>query len=194
MAVFPLTPTPSSISAATLIDPHHQFVSDQGYEMRRAMHSRPRRRWRLDYLGKSSAEMHVFQDFFQQQRLGALPFEWLHSKASDQVHCTNSTPVWCILQHNYVSGQWVWINNSIPNTSLNGFWTITRIDAVTFSLNGSTAGGDGTCNVVTYVPNAVGRFADGEMEAAQKLIGPEVASPYGQRGKWSFAVLIEELF
>lgn len=157
------------------------------------MHSRPRRRWRLDYLGRSSAELHQFQDFFQAQRLGALPFEWLHSTASDQVNYTNTTPVQVILQHNYVSGQWVWINSSVPNGSLNGFWVVSRIDATSFALNGSTAGGAGTCNVVTYVPNAVGRFADGEFEAATKLIGPEVASQFGQRGKWSFAILLEEL-
>jgi hypothetical protein len=87
----------------------------------------------------------------------------------------------------------VWINSSVPNTSLNGFWIITRIDSTTFNLNGSVAGGAGSCNVVAYLPHAIGRFADGVMESPVKLIGPETNN-LDRRTAFQMSVVIEEIF
>jgi hypothetical protein len=192
MAIYPLSPTPSSISAAAIIDPMHTYVSDQGYELRRPMHSRGRRQFQVEYLGKTSAEMRVIRDFFQTRRVGALDFEWLHSTAFDTVTYTNTSPVVCVLQHSYQTGQMVWINSSAPNTSLNGFWTVQRIDPTSFALAGSNAGGAGSCNVVAYLPHAVGRFADGVMEFPTKLLGPETNNQ-DRFSWWSFSVVIEEV-
>jgi hypothetical protein len=193
MAIYPLSPTPSSISAPAIIDPMHQFVSDSGYEVRRPMHSRGRRRFTLEYLGVNTANMHVIRDFLQAQRLGALDFEWLHSTAYDLVQYTNTTPVVCALQHTFQSGQWIWVNSSTPNTSLNGFWPVERIDPTSFRLVGSSAGGAGSCHVVTYLPHAVGRFADGIAESPTKLLGPETVN-LDRLSWWSFSVVLEEIF
>jgi len=193
MAIYPLSPTPSSISAAAIIDPMHTYVSDQGYEIRRPMHRRGRRQFQVSYLNLNAAEMRVIRDFFQTRRAGALDFEWLHSTAFDTVNYTNTSPVVCVLQHSYQTGQIVWINSSVPNTSLNGFWTVQRIDPTSFALVGSNAGGPGSCNVVTYLPHAIGRFADGVMESPIKLLGPETNN-LDRRTAFQMSVIIEELF
>jgi hypothetical protein len=193
MAIYPLSPTPSSISAAAIIDPMHQYITDQGYEIRRPMHSRGRRQYTVDYLGVNTAQMHVIRDFFQQRRLGALEFEWLHSTAFDTAQYANSTPVACFMQHTLQTGQWVWVNSSSPNTALNGFWQVERYDPVSFYLVGSSAGGAGSCNVVTYLPHAVGRFSEGIAPSPTKLLGPETIN-LDRYSWWSFQVLIEEVF
>jgi hypothetical protein len=174
------------------MDPILRMSVDQGYEIRRARHSRPRRRYQLDYLGKTTAELHIVRDFLQQHRLGLTPFEWAHGTAFDTASYLSTTPVIVSFQHTFMTGQWVGISNSSPNTALNGFWPITYLSPNTFHLNGSVAGGAGSCSVVAYLPNAVGMFAEDTMEPAVKLIGPESVS--FNRGKFSWAVQIEEIF
>ena len=192
MAVYPLTPVPSSIHAPAVIDPMHVFTTDAGVMFRRARYSRPRRRYQLDYLGKTTAEMRLVREFLQQQRLGALPFEWYHGTSFDTASYTNTTPVVLTFQHQYFTGQWVGISNSTPHLSLNGVWKLTRLSGTQFSLNGSTAGGAGVCTVVPYLPTAVGVFSEDTMEAPTKLLGPE--SVNSAQGRWSFSVFVEEVF
>jgi hypothetical protein len=194
MAIYPPSPVPASISVAAVVDPMLAFTSDSGYGARRALRSRPYRRWQLDYLGQNTANMRVIRDFLQQQRLGVLPFEWVHSTAGDTAVVSNTTPVLLVLQHSYMTGQWVWISQSTPNTALNGFWQITRVVSTGFTLNGSVAGGAGTCFVVAYLPNAVGVFAEDTLESPVKLIGPESVDAYAtRRGMFNFSVFIEEI-
>lgn len=194
MAVYPFFPRPASVSAPELIDPMHRFETDQGYELRRSKHRRVRRRYRLEYLDLNTANMRLIRDFLQQQRLGVQPFEWIHVTAYDTVTYLNTTAVFCSLPHQYVTGQWVYVSNSIPHTALNGIWQLTRVSNVAFYLNGSTAGGAGSCQMNAYLPQAVARFADDTMESPATLIGPEsVDYNFVRRGRFNLSVLIEEL-
>jgi hypothetical protein len=169
----------------------HIFQTDSGVTMRRPQHSRPQRRYQLDYLGKVTAEWRIIRDFLQAQRLGVLPFEFLHMTATDAASYSNTTPVVVTMQHAYATGQWVSIGGSNPNTSLHGGWRITRLSSTTFSLDGSIAGGAGTCQVYTYIPQAVGVFSEEGDASPIKLMGPE--STTSSRGRFSFSVLIQEL-
>lgn len=191
MAVYPFTPTPNSIQAPSVIDPMHMFTTDSGVTLRRPKHSRPQRRFQLDYLGKTTGEWRTIRDFLQQHRLGALPFEFLHVTGIENANYRSTTPVIVDMQHAFVTGQWVILYNSTPNTALTGGWRLTRINATAFSLDGSVAGGAGTCQVGTYLPNAVGIFNDDTDPSPTKLMGPENWTLL--RGRFSFSVLVEEL-
>jgi hypothetical protein len=191
MAVYPFTPVPSSIQAPSVVDPMHSFETDSGTTFRRSKHSRPQRRYQLDYLGKNTAEWRIIRDFIQAQRLGVLPFEFLHMTATDAATYSNTTPVVVTMWHAYTSGQWVSIGSSNPNTSIHGGWRITRLSSTTFSLDGSIAGGAGTCQVYTYIPQAVGVFSEEGDPSPVKLMGPE--STTSNRGRFSFSVQILEL-
>lgn len=192
MAVYPLTPVPSSISAPASRDPMHQFTTDSGVTLRRAKWSRPLRRYQLDYLGLTTIDWRILRDFLQVQRLGALPFEFVHTTSLDATFYDNTTPVILHMYHTYVTGQWVGIYNSTPHVTLNNYWQITRISPIALSLNGSTAGGAGTCSVRTYLPNAVGIFAEDTDPAPVKLMGPESVTT--TRGRFNASVIIEEIF
>jgi hypothetical protein len=57
---------------------------------------------------------------------------------------TNAAPIAVsATAHGYNTGDSVEIEGHLTNTAANGFWQITRIDANTFSLNGSTGNGVG---------------------------------------------------
>jgi hypothetical protein len=191
MAVYPFLPLPNSIQAPAVIDPMHVFESDSGVTMRRPKHSRPQRRYQLDYLGKATWEWRIIRDFFQAQRLGVLPFEFVHHTGLDDAFYDNTTPVIVHMYHTFLTGQWILIYNSAPNTSLNAGWQITRLSGIAFSLNGSNAGGAGTCQIRTYLPNAVGIFQEDTDASPVKLIGPESVST--TRGRFSFSVTVEEV-
>lgn len=190
MPVYPHEPLPSSISSPAIIDPMHVFVTDQGYEMRRSQHMRQRRRYQVDYTGKTDAELHVVRDFLSQRRLGMEPFEWAMPV---YYSCTTAatTPVIVFMPHSFVTGQWVGIS-ATPYTGLNGLYEITRINASAFSLNGTTAGPASTGTLFIYLPNAVARFADNTMDSAAKLKG--YWYHLGPQAIWAFQVLIEEIF
>ncbi len=189
--VYPPDPLPSSIQAPSLIDPMHMFTTDSGITLRRSMHSRPQRRYQVDYLGKTTRDWRIIRDFLQMHRLGVLPFEFAHWTALDNAFYDNTTPVVVHMYHTYVTGQWVLIYNSTPNVSLNAGWQLTRLSGIAFSLNGSTAGGAGTCQVRAYLPQAVGVFGEEGDVSPVKLMGPESVST--TRGRFSFSVTIEEL-
>jgi len=74
---------------------------------------------------------------------------------------TNTTPVvldtGTTYPHGFVSGQQVTVSGH-SNTAINGTWTITQINASSFSLNGSTASGTGTGGNV-YLAGYVGGAA-----------------------------------
>jgi hypothetical protein len=191
MPVFPFFPVPSSTSAPAVIDPMHIFESDAGPTLRRPKHSRPQRRYQLDYLGKTTAEWRVIRDFLQTQRLGVMPFEFVHHASIENATFSPTTPVVITLQHVYLTGHWVGIYNATAQPALNNFWPITRLSSTTFSLNGSTGGFGGTCQVGLYLPRAVGVFTEEGDPSPVKLMGPESTST--TRGRFSFQVLIEEL-
>jgi hypothetical protein len=190
-----MTPVPSSVSAPALIDPSLSFVSDSGYETRRALHSRPRRRYTLDYLGKTTQEMREIRDFLQWHRFGAGPeaISFLHPTAFDNVQATATVPVTLHYAHELVTGQYVWLSGAAP---LGGrSWRITRLGTYDLSLDGSTAGGGITIAVNNYFPNVVVRLNDGVMESPTKLLGPERLGTAGYPpGIFSFSVTLEEVF
>lgn len=196
MAVFPTTVVPSMVSAPAIIDPKLSFRTDAGYEVRRAQTSRPRRRWTLEFLGKTTDEMRQIRDFLQQMRLGALDFGWFHPTQRDPVLYIPSTP--CILawRHALFSGQWVFVRDS-PHPGLNEhIWQVTYFDPITVTLNGTGAAGiSGVGWVYLYVPHAVGIFQEDTFPSPATLIGPEQVAYGTQRsGYFNFTVTIEEVF
>ena len=197
MADFPFFPRPSSVSAPTIIDPLHRFESDSGVEIRRAKHSRPRRRYEVTWLGLTTVLMHDLRDFVLEQRMGLTPFAWYHPTAVDYVVFNGDTPVWLGYHHGLITGQWVWITNATPNTTMNNIWQVTRANPNNVICNNSLGNGsDGTATVSVYLPYAVARFPDDTWQAPDKLIGPEQTNWTTQtsNGFFNVSLLIEEIF
>jgi len=198
MATYPLDPRPASVSAPAIIDESLRFVSDSGYEQRRALHSRPRRRYTLEYLGQDTVHTRVIRDFLQQQRLGVLPFEFVHPTAMDACFIyANSTPVIVQFQHAMVSGQWLGLVQG--PAALNTVWKVTYANTIQVTLNGSQAVGGGTVvgYAIPYMPYAVARMQSDTFEAPTKLLGPDqvTASPSSPNtGYFNFTVVVEEIF
>src|SRR5262245_29502439 len=195
---FPATPAPAMVSSPEVIDPAYDFRPDQGYSIRRARWSRPRRRYRLEYLGQPVAYVRLIRDFFQRQRLGVLDFMWFHPTAVDVAQVQPTTPVQLLYQHGLVTGQWVGVSNS-PNPGINGgTFPVTWLTDSSVALQGTTAAGiAGTATVVVYLPHARGSFQEDTWQAPATLIGPDQVphAPSGRRsGFYNFTVLIEELF
>jgi hypothetical protein len=194
---FPFTPTPSSVSPPEIIDPMHEFVADDGFSIRRAKHSRPRRRWTMEYLGRSVDEMRQVRDFLQQQRLGTFEFAWYHPTALDAALISPTTPVTLVWRHGLSTGQAVQVTNS-PNPGINNAaFFITRIDAITVTLNGSVAAGiSGVCDIRLFVPHARAVMTQNDtFPSPAILIGPEqVLFSTRRTGYYNFSVQIEELF
>lgn len=192
MVDFPTFPLPSSISAPEIIDPMYTFMSDAGYSVRRSQTMRPRRRYSLSYLGKSTHELRLIRHFFNLQRGGTLPFAFWHLTALEPVVFVASTPI--ILHfttaHGLVDGQMLGVFQSPSGNAANGFWTITSGGSGTVLLNGSTSVGAGPGAVRVYLPKAVGVFSEDTMPSATKHIGPES----GSQGRFSWQVTIEEVF
>ena len=201
MVFFPATPLPSSVSAPAIIDPTLRYQVDQGYEVRRARTSRPRRRYQIDYLGKTTDEMHQIRDFILSMRLGVFPFQWLHPTAVDLVNMSaNLTPVliYYYTYHGLVTGQWVGVFGGPANA--NGLWQVTRLSNSTLTLNGSVGAGPAVinqANVFVYLPNAVAIFDQDTWTSPTKLIGPEQTNNLAgvfRAGVFSWTLLIEEIF
>lgn len=196
--LFPDVPTPSSVSAPALIDPMAVFSSDSGYEVRRVLSSRPRRRFTCEYLGKHVQEMRYLRDFLMFHRNGVTPFSWLHPTAYDLVQCTNTTPVWLQYQHGLITGQWVNIGFGPP--TLLGQWQVTRIDSVNIALNGTVAAGATQVTAAVYLPYAVARFSENTWESPVKIVGTERlggerTTPLGALpGFFNWTILVEEVF
>jgi hypothetical protein len=199
MAVWPISPLPSSVSAPAYIDPMLTFVSDSGYETRRSLHSRPRRRYTLDYLGKSTAELRIIADFLQATRFGAgQQIEFYHPTASDIVVASNTTPIWLFYNHALPTGAYVYVGSP---PALEGIWHTTRIAPNAHSLDGSVAHGDIYVQVQVYIPYVVARMSDDTWESPTKLVGTDMIGPdrpgatvSALAGRWSFSVTLEEVF
>lgn len=193
MPLYPMTPLPSSVSAPAIIDPAHRFASDSGYESRRPMHSRPRRRFTLEYLGKNTQQMRVIRDFLQACRFGAgQTIQFAHMTAFDTVPFANTTPIILTYYHGLVTGQWI-------NIGSPGFlaqpWRITRLNSTEIALDGTVASGPGQCTVQQYLAHAVATFSEDTMPEPTKLIGPEQINAGGNSsGFFNFVVTIEEIF
>jgi hypothetical protein len=193
MALYPNIPVPSSVSSPVVMDPMLEMMSDAGYSVRRALASRPRRSWTLEYLGKNTGDVRIIRDFLQANRLGVVSCSWLHPTAFDVVPQTNTNPTWLNYQHGLFTGAWV--NISSGPAGLIGQWQVTRVDSQYIILNGSAASGVGNVAVEDYVPNAIGRFSDNTWESPSKLIGPDQLGTAGNRpGYFNFTVQIEEVF
>jgi len=191
MPDFPTAPVPSSTSAPAIIDEIFRYRTDQSYEVRRSKHSRQRRRYQIEYLGKTTHEMRLIRHFFNLQRGGALPFSWWHA-VSEPVTFVGGTPVVVhyTTAHGLVDGQMIGVFVSPGGNALNGFYTITSGGSGTVLLNGSSSGLSGPGAVRVYLPMAVGIFSEDTMASPTKLIGPES----GSQGYFNFNITIEELF
>src|SRR5215831_19580341 len=198
MPTYPNTPRPSAVSAPELIDSMLSFSVGQGYSTRRSRWSRQRRRWTLEYLGLSTANLRILRNFLSYTRLGVLDFDWSHPTALEVATFQPTTPVTVLLNHGLVSGQMVGVSNT-PNPGINGgFYTITVTSESSFTLNGTTAAGiAGTGNVVVYVPHMMVVMQDGVWPAPATLIGPDqigVPSAGTRSGYFNATVTLEELF
>ena len=177
MTDFPLVPIPSSISAPEVIDPMIRSQMDQGYEVRRSLHSRPRFRYTLEWLGKRTDEMRYLRDFLMFQRLGTLPFRWFHGTAQEtgvEVRATTPVILYFPYGHGMYTGMWIIVSGAVGvNAAINTAWQVTRADWQHVYLNGSTNMGVGTCTTGVFMPRAVARFNEDTWPSPVKLIGPE---------------------
>jgi hypothetical protein len=188
------------VSAPAFIDPSLTFESDSGYQSRRVKHSRPRRRYTLDYDGKSAGDLRTIADFLQQVRFGAgQTFEWLHPTAVEtNVPGSNTSPIWLTFPHALVTGQWVYM---LTPTNLQGPHRITRVSAQAIALDGTVAQGDIQTSLGLYMPYAVARMADDTWESPTKIVGTDRVGPDrpgsalgAVAGYFSFSVVVEEVF
>lgn len=179
------------VSAPEIIDEMHRFQTDSSAEVRRAKHSRWRRRYMVEYKGAPTADYRLVRDFISNGRHSILPFTWFHPTALEPVTFDNTTPIVLhyTIPHGLVDGQYIGVFSSPGGNARNGFWQITRGGTGTVLLNGSTAGGAGPGTVRVYFPSAIARMPEDTMPSATKHIGPES----GSLGFWSFSVSIEEL-
>ena len=180
------------VSAPDIIDEVHRFVTDSSAEVRRAKHSRPRRRYTVEYKGAPTADYRIIRDFMINGRHWIMPFTWFHPTAAEPVFMDNTTPivVHFTIPHSLIDGQFLGVFSSPNGNARNGFWQITRGGTHTVLLNGSTAGGIGPGTVRIYFPSAIARMPEDTMPGAAKLLGPES----GSQGFWSFQISIEELY
>jgi len=186
------------VSSPEVLDPMWQYQVDQGYQFRRAKHSRPRLRYTLEYLGLDVTNLRILRDFFQAQRLGVTSFTWVHPTAVDVAQVAATTPVSLTYLHGLWTGAWVVVSNS-PNPGINGgSFQITRTAYNQYTLNGTTAAGiAGTATVQVYLPRAVGIFREDVWPQPAPLIGPDQTAhaPSGRRsGRYNTMVTIEEIF
>ena len=179
------------VSAPEIIREMHRFQTDSSHEVRRAKHSRFRRRYLVDFKGAPTADYRLIRDFITNGDHTILPFSWWHPTALESVTFDNTTPIVLhyTIGHGLVNGQYIGVFSSPNSNARNGFWQITRGGTGTVLLNGSTAGGAGPGTVRVYFPSAIARFAEDTMPSATKHIGPES----GSQGFWSFSVVVEEL-
>jgi hypothetical protein len=196
MANYPNNPVPSMVSGAEIIDPVWAYSVDQGYEVRRAKHSRPRHRWTLEYRGLKTQDMRQIRDFVHFARLSQLDFAWQHPTAQDLVLISPTTPVTMGGYHGLATGQWVIIYGS-PNPSLNNqAWQVTRYDVLNCFLNNTTAAGiAGNANMQLYVPHMKIVAAEDTFPAPVTHRGPEqVRADVAYPGYYAYTVTLEELF
>lgn len=191
MPSFPTSPVPAHTSVATIEDPVYTSRSDAGYIISRSRYPRPRRMVQVDYLGLTTLELRVLQNFVAQQRLSALPFDYYSVRNYDIGTIQSTTPIIVSYNHPYVTGQWVWVGaSSVPG--VDGLYPITVINAGGFALNNTIARGSGTAHIRMYFPTAVLRSDDGTLPGATKLIGPEAVQD--SRGRFSWSLMVEERF
>lgn len=193
MALYPVNPPPSNVSAPAIIDPVLRYSTDAGYEVRRARVSRPRRRYTLDYLGQTTATLRLIRDFIASQRANVVPCQFYHPLAVDLATINNTTPVILTYEHGLVTGQWVGVGGGFGG--INGFWQITRLGPFDISLNGTTSSGTGQVSVIQYLPQALVVFSEDTWPVPTKLIGPDqIARGSFRSGYFSWSVTIEEVF
>jgi hypothetical protein len=180
------------VSAPEIIDEMWAFQTDQSHIVRRAKHSRPRRRYTVEYKGAPTADMRIVRDFVLNGRHWINSFSWWHPTALEPVTFTDSTPIVLhfSITHALIDGQYVGVFQSPNGNARNGFYQITRGGTGTILLNGSTAGGAGPGAIRVYLPNAIVVRAQDTWPSETKLIGPEA----GSQGYWNLVVQIEELF
>ena len=168
--------------------------SDFGYEVRRTLHPRPRFRYTLEWLGKTTHEMRYIRDFLLFQRLGTLAFSWYHGTGWESgVHVHHTTPIFLTypIAHGLTTGMWVYLSNPVGvGVGLQPYYRVTRLSQTQLLLDGSTGLGEGTVQATVYFPRAVARFSEDTWPSPVKLIGPEA----GFQGVWNFSCVIEEIF
>ena len=195
MVAFPTSPAPASVSTAGLVDPVLRLRFDQGHESRRSRYSQGWRRYTLEYLGKTAAELRIFEDFYERvTRGGALSFDWTHPSPHTVTDASNASPivVTTTAAHGLQTGDSVVIAGVLTNTNANGTHVVTYASATTFSLDGTTGngayGGGGTAAV--HLPYAVWIVQNETWGPAAKLIGPDADA----KGFFNFVITIEQRF
>ena len=177
MPDFPHMPLPSTSQRQRSLIPCSLRAPTMGYEVRRARHSRPRYRYTMEWLGKSTGDMRYIRDFLMQQRLGTLAFRWFHCTAKETgvlVHPTTPVTLSFPAGHGLYHGMWLVYRYPVGVAAgIQGGWQIHYVDWLTVLLNGSTNQGNGTCTTQVFLPRAVARFSEDTWQSPVKLIGPE---------------------
>jgi len=150
----------------------------------------------MEYLGKTANDMHLIRDFLAAQRFGAIPFSWWHPTATDAVTFAATSPIAISYNgaHGLITNQMVGIFSSPGGNARNGFYTVTRLNSVQISLNGSVSIGTGVGTARVYILAATGVFSEDTWPGATVLRGPETLSPIGGQTPpaYNFSVTIEE--
>ena len=76
------------------------------------------------------------------------------------VSATNTSPIVVVTSatHEMLTGQSIYITGALGNTGANGSFVITRLDSVTFSLDGSVGNGTYTSGGLVGTPERISRF------------------------------------
>lgn len=189
---YPLVPLASAVSAPAVVDPVLTFSADAGYLVRRARTSRPRRRYTMEYLGLTTADLRLLRDFVVVIRGGATTFSWTHPTATEQVTIGNTTPVTATfaITHALMTGDWLWVDSASGVTVPIGAYQVTRVTSTQVTLNGTTAAGAGTMMSRMHLANAMLLLAEDTFPEPVKLIGPEAAGT----GRFNVTTVIQEVF
>ncbi len=192
MPTWPILPLPYSVSPFGVIDPAHIAQVDQGYSLRRSKYSRSRRLYQIVYLDTAD-NIQILTDFIERvTRVNALAFDWTFPYAQTITTISTGNPniLTTVNTHGLQTRQQVVVANTATH---NGTFTITRIDATSFALDGTSGGGgESIGDVAFHAQTGVCVFPGDRMPI------PEQQHAFGPlrdaEGLFTFTVPIEVVF
>ena len=188
MPTFPTTPAPLRCTMPAYTDPAYVSQYQGGAIATRSKYLRRRAMYRVDYLVTTEG-LNQLADFWETTRGTVLPFVFVYPYPHINIVATDTTPVVVTTPyaHGYQTGYQVMVTNA--NATINGIQTVTRVTAVSFSLDG-TSGGGGAADgqVARYFPTM--RFSSDTFPLPEPIDG--IGAGFGASGLFAINFDIEE--